>query len=754
MPRQRTPVQVNQFVGGLNTEANPLNFPPTGSFDESNMNINRDGSRIRRLGFDVEEDYEVRTATNVSFDDEQIIGRRQFRWSNVGGASSDEFLVVQVGNFISIHNLDILPLSSPESLVYTLELPIDTYSTDYGFAIVDGALVMGTGEKQIYIFEYKNGAIELTRESLLIRDLFGVEVNIDGTELTSPINIQVRPSTSTQPHVYNLRNQGYTLPVPRREQSITLYDPIEEFNLIEGTYPSNADLFNEFYFPDPAIVFNTTIERYLGPNNVATLPRNSKAPVGYFIIDAMERGTSRSTREGALRAEHPELTFVGNTLPSDTTPGGPSVLAQYSGRVWYAGFSGEVVDGDNKSPRMSSYILFSQTVTDPSKIKNCFQEADPTSNQDADLVATDGGFIKIDGAYNISALVPIESSLFVLAENGVWRISGDGGNSFSATEFSISKLSDQGCISGSSAVVTDNSMLFWGEYAIYGIERNQFGEWQTINVSRNNIQRLYDSISLFDRSRSIGYYDPDNTTVRWLYGSDFIDRSSSEELILDLQFNVFTKNKIELPTGVSGLFTVSGGTTSDDNTELTVFTDVEDVTDNADEDVTVPKTNVVRDTTRSFYCILLNYGATVTYTFGQYRREDTTDDWTAFGEATDSPAFLLTGSITGGDGRLRKDVPYITTHFKQTDDETLASIDSSCVFSSQWDWTPNAETGKWTNPRQIYRILRDSHAGGIVSTRSKVRGSGRSVAFKFESEPQKNLHIYGWEFNLEATGDE
>lgn len=754
MARQRAPVQVNQFVGGLNTEANPLNFPPTASFDESNMNINRDGSRIRRLGFDVEQDFETLTATNVSEDDEQVIGRKQFRWSNVGGTSAEEFLVVQVGNFISIHNLNILPLSSPESIVYTLELPIETYSVDYGFAIVDGFLVMGTGEKEIYIFSYENGVISVERKSLLIRDLFGVEVTINGVELTSPVNLSVRPTTTTQPHTYNLRNQGYTLPTPIRANSTVLYDPLTRFPLFEGTYPSNADVFNEFYYANPALTSNATVDRFHEENNVKTRPRNSRSPIGYFIIDAMERGVSRADREVELRANNPALVLFGNDVPADTTPGGANVLAQYSGRVWYAGFSGDVVDGDNKSPRMSSYVLFSQVVTDPSKIQNCYQEADPTSNKDADLVATDGGFIKVDGAYNITALVPIESSLFVLAENGIWRISGDGNSGFSATEFSISKLSDQGCISGSSAVVTDNSMLFWGEHAIYGVERNQFGEWQTINVTRNNIQRLYDSIDLFDRSRSIGYYDPDNTTVRWLYGSDFQNREFSEELILDLQFNVFTKNKVFLPTGVSGIFTVSGGTTAEDGVDLTVFTEVEDVTTAGDELVTVPQSNPIRDTTKSFYTVLLSYGPSITYTFAQYRREDTTNDWTDFGDATDSPAFLLTGSITGGDGRLRKDVPYLTTHFKQTDDETVSAIDSSCIFSSQWDWTPNAATGKWTNPRQVYRVLDTRNAGGIVSTRNKVRGSGRSVAFRFDSEPQKNLHIYGWEFNLEATKEE
>ena len=49
--------QINNFVGGLVTEASPLTFPAGASLDEVNMKLIRNGSRQRRLGLDYEDNY-------------------------------------------------------------------------------------------------------------------------------------------------------------------------------------------------------------------------------------------------------------------------------------------------------------------------------------------------------------------------------------------------------------------------------------------------------------------------------------------------------------------------------------------------------------------------------------------------------------------------------------------------------------------------------------------------------------------------
>ena len=42
----------------------------------------------------------------------------------------------------------------------------------------------------------------------------------------------------------------------------------------------------------------------------------------------------------------------------------------------------------------------------------------------------------------------------------------------------------------------------------------------------------------------------------------------------------------------------------------------------------------------------------------------------------------------------------------------------------------------------------------VLRTRNRIRGWGSSVAFKLESEAGKNLHIYGYGFDVEREGVE
>ena len=68
MPQSRGIQTVNNFIGGLNTEAGFLNFPDGASADLSNVVLNKDGSVKRRLGINFEQNYTVSPFTST--DDE------------------------------------------------------------------------------------------------------------------------------------------------------------------------------------------------------------------------------------------------------------------------------------------------------------------------------------------------------------------------------------------------------------------------------------------------------------------------------------------------------------------------------------------------------------------------------------------------------------------------------------------------------------------------------------------------------------
>lgn len=61
MPKNPVKAEVNNFIGGLITEASELAFPPNASPDIENYEHNRDGSISRRLGMDFEPTFQFLT---------------------------------------------------------------------------------------------------------------------------------------------------------------------------------------------------------------------------------------------------------------------------------------------------------------------------------------------------------------------------------------------------------------------------------------------------------------------------------------------------------------------------------------------------------------------------------------------------------------------------------------------------------------------------------------------------------------------
>ena len=61
MARQDINTEFNTFVGGILTEANPINYPKGYTLDEENFILERDGTRRRRRGLDFESGFVTTT---------------------------------------------------------------------------------------------------------------------------------------------------------------------------------------------------------------------------------------------------------------------------------------------------------------------------------------------------------------------------------------------------------------------------------------------------------------------------------------------------------------------------------------------------------------------------------------------------------------------------------------------------------------------------------------------------------------------
>lgn len=171
MSKTYSPVELNTFIAGLITEASPLTFPPNASLDEENFILNKDGSRTRRNGIDLESGY-VAINSGQTMPVDKNLKVSSFKWKNVGGDPQRTFIVVQIGNKLQFFDNAVQPLSTGFLSDYTYDNSEEIIR--FSYANVDGTLVVVTGRKDINIFSYDGSNINLLNKRIKIRDQFGV----------------------------------------------------------------------------------------------------------------------------------------------------------------------------------------------------------------------------------------------------------------------------------------------------------------------------------------------------------------------------------------------------------------------------------------------------------------------------------------------------------------------------------------------------------------------------------------------------
>jgi len=441
--------------------------------------------------------------------------------------------------------------------------------------------------------------------------------------------------------------------------------------------------------------------------------------------------------------------------------------------VWFGGFSGTVIDGDSRSPLLSSYIFFSQLVEEPSDITKCYQDGDPTSKEFPDILATDGGYLRISGAYGIVGMKTLSDSLIILATNGIWRVTG-GDAGFDATDYMVSKISDTGCSSPNSITETDQGVVYWGEDGIYYILKNELGDFIAQNLTQQSIQTRYNDISSLDKKYASGYYDAYDRKIRWLYGNRLESTTSVEELVFDLNLGAFLPNSIPNISGnrpkpmcLLKVPPFSIGGVSDKVLANGVEVEANGVP-------VVVSSDTLQDGVREVVYITLledSVSDELQYTMALYG--DTSFlDWVDFDTVgVDAAGYMVTGALTGGDTQREKTLNYLTFHMERTEDGFEADVNgdltptnqSSCLVQSQWEWTNSANSNRWSREFQAYRYRRlymptdvnDPYDTGhsIITTKNKIRGRGRALSFLMKTEPGKDCRILGWSMIIGVEGN-
>lgn len=775
MARTQAKVQTANFSGGFITEASPLTFPENSCIDILNMDINLDGSVERRKGAALEEGHQTFAYTAGPIDYYSC-----FSWRNVAGRSDINFIVVKAGRFLLFYE-DVLPLSANK---HSQAIDLDTVKVDAATLddVINNRVDMAHGKGYLFVTSKFIEPIRIsyspTTDTFSVVPIIIFDRDFDGVE--DNLAVSQRPTTLSSEHRYNLLNQGWD------DGKITQY-----FNH-SGVYPSNADIWsagrdsnnnfspsemNKINFGNSRApkgrffrnIFNTTTSSTaIASLDIASWTVSCGAPSTVTVNTTQAHGLTVGRIVTLAGTEYTtttpdtfniDATYTVATVPSSTSftifanviacalidtienqgtvlvgtgnitnPEGveedyrPAAVAFFSGRAFFSGIESRSI-GDN--------VYFSQILTDIRRIGRAYQDADPTSDEISDIVDTDGGRITIAGLGKVVKLVPVQRSLLVFSTNGIWEISGPGDGFFTATDYSVRKLGNISCKSPDTILEVEGIVILFAEDGIYVIQENEISGLLTPNnITDNTIRSFYLELPAITKERAFGVYDDQIKKIAW--GFRRVVNGSpapvTEVLVFDIRTRSFTRYSFQIEDHYPASLAVIKDFSLDTN-KVRILT-------------------LIEGTHLSFSEL----------------RDDTFEDW-----GTDNSAYVISGWETLGDIGVKKQARSLVLHllrtetgFEEDESENLIPINpSSCKVRATWEWTNDIESNKWSPEFQGYRYRQlytpsgpsDTYNTGyeVITTKTKLRGNGRSLSLQFTSEPGKDMKLLGWAIEFDAA---
>jgi hypothetical protein len=707
MPQSLNQKAVNNFVRGLITEAGELTFPDGASVDELNCDLRRDGTRRRRLAVSYEDSYVLESAFRTVSDSSFVTTGN---WTNVGGNADLEFLVVQVASRLYFYNKGDLPYSGQMETNY-IDLTTYEQSGSSGsetakcqFTSIKGNLVVSSPEINTIAIEYSLGVFSVSQISFEIRDF---EWQGDTTQYYN------NESTPSQNRKYDAQNTGWnTGNGAPTDLTKRLTHPWYAGKNDTGDYDS--DEWEKIY-------------------GGTTLTGN-----GHYVLDFFTK--NRQSASG----------ITGLTKPTDPETSRFRCVESFSGRVFYAG-----VD----SSENAGTILFSKLVETVDDLGICHQQNDPTAEYSSDLLDTDGGEIKIPDAVKIQKLYAYQNSLFIFAENGIWQITGVDGV-FRASSYSVNRVSRIGLLQPETFVEAEGVPFWWSRFGIHTLQTDSVsGQGQEQNLTLSTIQSFWDSIDSDVKLKVTSVYDGINKRIYWAYPNEgeTVESKLNNFLILDVPLQAFYPWKVSDQEGsntncIVGLAFYSGFGAKELELDVTSNSGADDVVLSTGDDVI--STQVSNFTTGDPAIILLcRDGDSNRLTMGGFIDTGFLD----WGDANYS-SYAETGYDFVGDLITKKSAPYIATYcrlteegFTGTEEDGYEAIRPSSLFvSSAWDFNDTFGASQQAYRLKFPVVVDPSNLDvfdypeSVITSRLKVRGTGRSVRIRYESEEGKDFLLLGW----------
>jgi len=413
-----------------------------------------------------------------------------------------------------------------------------------------------------------------------------------------------------------------------------------------------------------------------------------------------------------------ELTIYSSTSASASSVNiqRPTAVAFLGSRVFYSGLD---IQGETNK------VWFSQIVVNKEEYGRCYQKNDPTSEDYFELLSDDGGVIKILEIGTILRLFPLRSSLVIFASNGVWLIGGTNG-ALRATDYSIKKLSGVGTTSPYSIIDVKGMPVWWAEDGIYTMQYDpNYDSFQLVNLSQSTIKSLIVDIPQLNRKFITGTYDTRNEVIMWMYNDS---SSLSPE-----NYRVYNR-VLCLNTITKAFYT---WTIEPVINKLRSVIYVQDA-----QRLNEPKIK---------YLTTVEISTTQEVIFFAEAKDNIFLDWTILGTYYSSPSaivdyssYFITGFKIHGETQKFFQPGYCFVFLNQLDN-------SSCYMHTRHDYTSDSSEGKWSSIQQVYNPALTNRY--INFRRLKVRGKGRAMQIKFESETGKPFDIIGWSMREGVNSD-
>ncbi len=713
------------YVGGLVTEASPLNAPENTSFDEDNMDLLRNGTRKRRRGINREIDGLTIAHTHTANDfttGGHVTSIHE--WRSIGGDGALNKTLIQVGNVLHIRQLDtsvvftaavptinntaIAGGGADTSISLTLakvgvtdNTPLSKVSISFGKGV---AFVVGPDMEPFFVEYHADTGnfsthwIGGAKGNILLRDFSGVD---DGLAVDDrPAHATWAALVAANPnHAYNLLNQGWT--VTHGTTYITA----------SAVAPSNADVW--WHGKNTTGVFT--------PAEMDKLWFGSmRGAQGHYIYTAFA-----NTRSSIITA-----------ATDFATDARPSVTAFYSGRVWYSGI---------KDSEYSGTILYSKLVENPVlDAHKCHMEADPTSEIVSDLVATDGGTITIPEAGEIIQLIPAASGIIVLAKNGVWHVRGTTDTGFNATGFSVVKVTNIGCDAPESVVEVEGTVMYWNRAGIYVITLSpDGGNLISQNMTQETIQERINDVATEALAQVQGVYDPLEREVKWIYAEtlDTYPEYCNKFLTLDLVLKAWYT-----------------GTVSGDNTVPFII--------GSTKTLNLSPTPPNYESMIRFLTLKQLTPTTLELSVSSMYDERLVDWFDDDSVGINYSSFIESSQELMGDAMRGKSIDEVHTFFKRTEDTVTDGVldsPSRCLMQYKFDWADDDASGKFTKKEEAYKFVRPlaipstvgthalNYGHSVIVTKHNVRGNGRALQIRLESVDDNDIQLLGWAVRLSGT---